>query len=76
MSRRIGSGEQDNVISNQLELYRVIASLVHGGDTGGLPRSSGQERSRPKIKTMAVSLGACPRRQFALFENWHFVFEP
>ncbi len=66
--------EEDNVKATA-ELYRVIASLVQGGDkVDCLDLWRGTQP--PQIKTMAVSLRAVPEKAFRLFENYHFVFEP
>lgn len=67
--------EDKDSIRATRELYRVIASLVHGGarvDCVDLwPASEPVE-----IKTMSVRLSEVSEEVFRLFENHHFVFEP
>ena len=67
--------EKQDELKATAELYRVIASLVQGGEkVDCLDLWPGAEPA--KIKTMSVNLSVVPEKAFRLFEDYHFVFEP
>lgn len=67
--------EGEDEIRATIELYRIIATLVHGGHhVDCLDIWSGMEPIG--INTISVSLGTVPEKAFRFFENCHFVFEP
>lgn len=67
--------EEQDELKATAELYRVIASLVQGGEkVDCLDLWPGAEPA--KIKTMSVNLSVVPEKAFRLFEDYHFVFEP
>jgi hypothetical protein len=67
--------EDEDNIKATVELYRVIASLVHSGNkVDCLDLWPGTEPA--EIKTVPVSFSAVPEKAFRLFENHHFVFGP
>lgn len=67
--------EDDDDVRATMELYRTVATLVHGGhQVDCLDAWSGMEER--ESKTISVSLSAVSEKTFRLFENHHFVFEP
>lgn len=67
--------EEQDAVKATAQLYRVIASVVQGGDkVDCLDVWSGIEPTQ--IKTISVRLSLVPEKAFRLFENYHFVFEP
>ena len=67
--------EEQDELRATADLYRVVASLVQGGEkVDCLALWPGAEPAR--IKTMSVSLSEVPQKAFRLFEDHHFVFEP
>jgi hypothetical protein len=66
--------DQDNVRATA-ELYRVIASLVGGGNRVDCVDLWPSNESA-EFQTLSVSLAKVPEKAFRLFENYRFVFEP